>query len=155
MGECSLVVELRDQPGALLPVVEILKELGANMRSIHHLRDKAVDNLVDVEIIMDFDQEKEKILIDKLKKKKIPLISLNSIMKHKRIVSLILGHLSAQDIHELTKGITLRKGNIDELKLKNNNMCTKIKILADKQYIDNITSYLRKFCSERELLLIM
>jgi len=97
----TLVVELEDKPGQLLRVIEPISQLGGNIISIIHDRNKITPlNRVPVEFTLDISPKRLEELIERLKQSGIYIRSYNEISLSASTSLLLIGHIIHTDLSD-------------------------------------------------------
>ena len=98
MAIVSIVVELKDQPGQLLRVLEPISRLGGNILSIIHQRDKKTPlGRIPVEISLQIDERKVDDLIKIIKRETI-VRSYNEVRLVATTSIMLVGHIIHTDL---------------------------------------------------------
>ena len=102
----TLVVELEDKPGQLLRVIEPISQLGGNIISIVHDRNKITPlNRVPVEFTLDIAPKRLEELIERLKQNEIYIRSYNEIKLSASTSLLLIGHIIHTDLSDTVNRI--------------------------------------------------
>jgi len=93
------VVELKDQPGQLLKVLEPISKLGGNIVSVIHQRDKITPlKRIPVEISLQIDEKKVEDLINAIKENGVIVKSYNKVRLTATTSLLLIGHIIHTDL---------------------------------------------------------
>ncbi|RLI89376.1 MAG: amino acid-binding protein [Archaeoglobales archaeon] len=105
MAIVSIVVELKDQPGQLLRVLEPISRLGGNILSIVHQRDKKTPlGRIPVEISLQIDEKKVEDLIKIIKSETI-VRSYNEVRLIATTSIMLVGHIIHTDLGDTINSI--------------------------------------------------
>jgi len=105
MAIVSIVVELKDQPGQLLRVLEPISRLGGNILSIVHQRDKKTPlGRIPVEISLQIDEKKVDDLIKIIKSETI-VRSYNEVRLITTTSIMLVGHIIHTDLGDTINSI--------------------------------------------------
>ncbi|HDM60081.1 MAG TPA: ACT domain-containing protein [Archaeoglobus veneficus] len=105
MAIVSIVVELKDQPGQLLRVLEPISRLGGNILSIVHQRDKKTPlGRIPVEISLQIDEKKVDDLIKIIKSETI-VRSYNEVRLIATTSIMLVGHIIHTDLGDTINSI--------------------------------------------------
>ncbi len=106
MAVVSIVVELKDQPGQLLRVVEPISRLGGNILSVVHQRDKKTPlGRIPVEVSLQIDEKKVEELIEAIKGVEIIVRSYNKIRLLATTSIMLIGHIVHTDLSDTINSI--------------------------------------------------
>jgi ACT domain-containing protein len=99
MAIISIVVELRDQPGQLLKVLEPISRYGGNILGILHQRDKMTPlKRIPVEISLQIEGEKARDLIKAIRDNGVIVKSYNEVRLIATTSVLLIGHIIHTDL---------------------------------------------------------
>ena len=101
MAIVSIAVELKDQPGQLLKVLEPISRYGGNIISVLHQRDKMTPlKRIPVEISLQIDGQKIKDLINAIKANGVIVKRYNEVRLVATTSVLLVGHIIHTDLKD-------------------------------------------------------
>jgi ACT domain-containing protein len=101
MAIVSIVVELKDQPGQLVKVLEPISHYGGNIIGILHQRDKMTPlKRIPVEISLQIDEQKVLDLIKAIKDSGVVVRSYNEVKLIATTSVLLVGHIVHTDLSD-------------------------------------------------------
>ncbi|AEA47586.1 ACT domain-containing protein [Archaeoglobus veneficus] len=161
MAIISIVVELKDQPGQLLKVIEPISKLGGNILSIIHQRDKRTPlGRIPVEVSLQIDEKKVEELIESIKGHGIIVRSYNEVRLLATTSILLVGHIIHTDLGDTINSID-KTGYAEVVEMHismphlNEPSTAMVTISATgKEKLREAINLLREVCNKKNILMI-
>jgi ACT domain-containing protein len=157
----TMDLELKDVPGQLVLALQPISELGGNIASVVHHRDKKTPRgLIPVRIAFEIDESKVDTLIGRLKGSGVVIAQIDRDRLHERAVVILVGHILHSDIRDTidqidgtgyaeVKDLAMSMPGIEQ-----QSSARLIISAAGKGELSDAMELLRRIAHEKDLLLI-
>jgi len=102
----SVDIELRDIPGQLVSALTPISELGGNIISVLHHRDRKTQRgTIPVQIVFDVEESKLAMLLRRLRERGITVVRVGTERLKEAALVLLIGHIVRSDVKELIDAV--------------------------------------------------
>lgn len=161
MAIVSIVVELKDQPGQLLKVLEPISRYGGNIVSILHQRDKMTPlKRIPVEISLQIDEQKIHDLINAIKNNGVIVKGYNEVRLIATTSVMLVGHIIHTDLSDTINQIDstgfaeVVDMHISMPQLKNPSTAMVTISATGKDELRKALNLLNEICKKKDILVI-
>ncbi|MBW9222991.1 ACT domain-containing protein [Methanothermococcus sp. SCGC AD-155-E23] len=153
-----LDLELKDSPGELLKALTPISEMGINIHSVIHLREKKSDGKVPVRIVLeDLDEETLEKIVERLEESGIVVTKVNNKVRKMDIDVVVIGHVVDTDIRDTIDRLN-KYGLVVDLDLTMphpfKESSARMRIIVDSKNLEDLCREMEKLSKEKDLLFI-
>ncbi|GBF35835.1 MAG TPA: ACT domain-containing protein [Methanothermococcus okinawensis] len=153
-----LDLELRDSPGELLKVLTPISEMGINIHSVIHLREKKSDGKVPVRIVLeDLDENTLEKILEKLEDSGIVVTKVNNNVRKMDIDVVVIGHVVDTDIRDTIDRFN-KYGLVVDLDLTMphpfKESSARMRIVVESDKLEDLCREMERISKEKDLLFI-
>ena len=153
-----LDLELKDSPGELLKALTPISEMGINIHSVIHLREKKSDGKVPVRIVLeDIDEDTLEKIVEKLEDSGIVVTKVNNKVRKMDIDVVVIGHVVDTDIRDTIDRLN-RYGLVVDLDLTMphpfKESSARMRIVVDSDKLEELCNEMERISKEKDLLFI-
>ncbi|HIP34430.1 MAG TPA: ACT domain-containing protein [Methanothermococcus okinawensis] len=153
-----LDLELRDSPGELLKVLTPISEMGINIHSVIHLREKKSDGKVPVRIVLeDLDENTLEKIVEKLEDSGIVVTKVNNNVRKMDIDVVVIGHVVDTDIRDTIDRFN-KYGLVVDLDLTMphpfKESSARMRIVVESDKLEDLCREMERISKEKDLLFI-
>jgi len=154
----TIDMELKDVPGELIRVLTPISNIGINIISIIHLREKKTNGRVPVRLVIsETDEELFKKMIDELEKNDIIITTINKQVRKRDIDIVVIGHVVDTDIRDTIDRLN-KHGLVIDLDLSMpdpyKESSARMKVVISEENLKDFDNELNKISKEKNLLFI-
>ena len=153
-----LDLELKDSPGELLKALTPISEMGINIHSVIHLREKKSDGKVPVRIVLeDLDEETLEKIVERLEESGIVVTKVNNKVRKMDVDVVVIGHVVDTDIRDTIDRLN-KYGLVVDLDLTMphpfKESSARMRIVVDSKNLEDLCREMEKLSKEKDLLFI-
>ncbi|HIQ32965.1 MAG TPA: ACT domain-containing protein [Methanothermococcus okinawensis] len=153
-----LDLELKDSPGELLKALTPISEMGINIHSVIHLREKKSDGKVPVRIVLeDLDEETLERIVERLEESGIVVTKVNNKVRKMDVDVVVIGHVVDTDIRDTIDRLN-KYGLVVDLDLTMphpfKESSARMRIVVDSKNLEDLCREMEKLSKEKDLLFI-
>ena len=153
-----LDLELKDSPGELLKALTPISEMGVNIQSVIHLREKKSDGKVPVRIVLeDLDESVLEKIVEKLEERDIVVTKVNNNLRKMDIDVVVIGHVVDTDVRDTIDSLN-RFGLVVDLDLTMphpfKESSARMRIVVDSDKLEDLCREMERISKEKDLLFI-
>ena len=154
----TLDLELRDVPGELIRALTPISNMGVNIFSVIHLREKKTDGRVPVRVVInDVDSKLLNDVINKLEEMDIIITKVNETIRKTDIDIVVVGHVVDTDVRDTIDRLN-KYGIVVDLDLSMpdpfKESSARMKVIIETDKLDDLCKELDKISEEKNLLFI-
>jgi ACT domain-containing protein len=102
----SMDIELKDIPGQLVFALKPISDLGGNITSVLHYREKKTPSgRIPVQLVFDIEERRLEGLIRRLKERGVTVVRVGKERLKESLVAILVGHVVHSDIREMINAI--------------------------------------------------
>ena len=102
----SMSIELKDIPGQLVHALQPISNLGGNIRSVQHQRDKKTPSgRIPLQLVLEIEERSLNILVERLKERGVNVVRIGEERLKDSMVVLLIGHIVHSDLRETIDSI--------------------------------------------------
>ncbi|MFZ2070317.1 MAG: amino acid-binding protein [Halobacteriota archaeon] len=102
----SMSIELKDIPGQLVIALQPISDLGGNIRSVVHHRDKKTPSgRIPLQLVLEIEEQSLDILVERLKERGVNVVRIGEERLNDSMIVLLIGHIVHSDIRKLIDSI--------------------------------------------------
>lgn len=154
----TLDLELKDVPGELIRALTPISNMGVNIFSVIHLREKKTDGRVPVRVVInDIDSELLTNVIHKLEEMDIVITKVNETIRKTDIDIVVVGHVVDTDVRDTIDRLN-KYGIVVDLDLSMpdpfKESSARMKVIIETDKLKDFCNELDKISKEKNLLFI-
>ncbi len=102
----SMSIELKDIPGQLVLALQPISDLGGNIRSVLHQRDKKTPSgRIPLQLVLEIEERSLEILVARLKERGVNVVKMGEERLKESMMVLLIGHIVHTDLRETIDSI--------------------------------------------------
>ena len=153
-----LDLELKDSPGELLKALTPISEMGINIHSVIHLRERKSDGKVPVRIVLeDIDEDTLEKIVEKLEDSGIVVTKVNNKVRKMDIDVVVIGHVVDTDIRDTIDRLN-EYGLVVDLDLTMphpfKESSARMRIVVESDKLEDLCKEMERISKEKDLLFI-
>ncbi|AEH06802.1 hypothetical protein [Methanothermococcus okinawensis] len=153
----TLDLELKDVPGELIRALTPISNMGVNIFSVIHLREKKTDGRVPVRVVIDDVENKLNDVIKKLEEMDIIITKVNETVRKTDIDMVVVGHVVDTDVRDTIDRLN-EYGLVVDLDLSMpdpfKESSARMKVIIDINKLEDFCNELDRISKEKNLLFI-
>ncbi|WP_292460776.1 hypothetical protein [Methanothermococcus sp.] len=153
----TLDLELKDIPGELIRALTPISNMGVNIFSVIHLREKKTDGRVPVRVVISDAGNRLNEVINKLEEMDIIITKVNETTRKTDIDIVVVGHVVDTDVRDTIDRLN-KYGLVVDLDLSMpdpfKESSARMKVIIETDKLDDLCKELDKISEEKNLLFI-
>jgi len=153
-----LDLELKDSPGELLKALTPISEMGINIHSVIHLRERKSDGKVPVRIVLeDIDEDTLERIVERIEDRGILVTKVNNNLRKMDVDVVVIGHVVDTDIRDTIDRLN-KYGLVVDLDLTMphpfKESSARMRIVVDSKKLEDLSREMERISKEKDLLFI-